>query len=388
MSRAGRWVSLAFGLVAASGSLAAPLPPVPDVRFAGPPTLMFDPAHDGCDGNDVPDAPARVFRRADGVLVMFGLHYTNHPLIGPKLDGLKIECRSALLAHGNPDPAAYDDRSWIAATWTRDGRAVDALVHHEFQANEHPGRCRFPGYMQCWFNTVLGVHSADGGRSFIKGDAPVVASAPFRQEVGQGRHRGFFNPSNIVSDGLFFYALASTTGWDGQEGGVCLFRTDRPDVPGSWRAFDGTGFTARFGDPYRGAASRDARCSTIAPFPAPVGSLVRQRGSGVWFAVFQASADANRFPVGGFYVATSRDLLHWSEPRLLLAGATNYDDPCRAGGRLLAYPALIDPDARGRNFDDVGPRATLLFASLRVDGCTITSDRTLLGRPVDLAIQR
>lgn len=363
--------------------------PVPEVRLTGSPRPVFDPARGGCDGSDVPDAPARAFRRSDGDLVLFGLHYTNHPLVGPSLDALKISCRSALQAHGDPDPGAYDDRSWIAATWTRDGRLVDGLLHHEFQANEHPGRCRFPTYMQCWFNTVLAIRSTDGGASFAKLDAPVVASAPFRQDADQGRHRGFFNPSNIVSDGAFFYVLASTTGWPGQEGGVCLFRTSDPDVAGSWRAYDGTGFTVRFDDPYKPVRARAAPvCATIAPFPAPVGGLVRQRGTGVWFAVFQAAAGAGVFPVSGFYVAASRDLLRWSAPRLVMPGATNYDDPCRAGGQVLAYPSLVDPAATGRNFDDAGPTADLFFAKLRVEGCDITGDRVMLRQAVTLGLAR
>lgn len=362
-------------------------PPRPDVRLVGAASVMFDPARNGCDGNDVPDAPVRAFRRADGAMVLFGLHYTNHALVGPSLDTLRISCRSAFQAHENADPATYDDRSWIAAVSTRDGRIVDALLHHEFQANEHPGRCRFPTYMQCWFNTVLAVRSTDGGATFTKLAAPVVASAPFRQDAEQGRHRGFFNPSNIVSDGVFSYMFASTTGWAGQDGGVCLFRTDDPDRPGSWRAWDGTSFSVRFADPYKMTPARpEAHCAIIAPFPAPVGGIVRQRGSGVWFAVFQASASAGVFPVAGFYVAASRDLKHWSVPRLLLAGATNYDDPCKAGARMLAYPALLDPDADGRNFDNAGATAELVFASLRVDKCAITSDRVMLRQPVTLGL--
>jgi len=40
----------------------------------------------------------------------------------------------------------------------------------------------------------------------------VVAAAPFRQEERQGRHRGFFNPSNVVSDGPFRYVMVTNTG--------------------------------------------------------------------------------------------------------------------------------------------------------------------------------
>ena len=120
----------------------------------------------------------------------------------------------------------------------------------------------------------------------------------------------------------------------------------------------------------------------IGPFPAPVGNVVRQRGTGLWLATFQAAKDAGSFPVSGIYVSASRDLLDWSGPRLLLKGTTNYESPCGADGRMLAYPTLVDPDATGRNFDDVGPRALLLYTSARAQGCQITSDRVLMRQPV------
>ncbi len=60
-----------------------------------------------------------------------------------------------------------------------------------------------------------------------------------------------------------------------------------------------------------------------------------------------------------------------------MASATLYDDPCKAGRSVVAYPSLLDPEATGRNFDDVGERALLTYATLRVEGCTVTSDRDL-----------
>ena len=150
-------------------------------------------------------------------------------------------------------------------------------------------------------------------------------------------------------------------------------------------ADDGRGFTVRRADPYRETPD-PAACRAIRPFPAPVGSVVRHRASGVWIAVFQAKADGRDFPEPGFYTTSSRDLLAWDKPRLLLAGHTLYDDPCGSAGRLIAYPALIDRAARGRNFDDVGDEAELYFAQLRVEGCQVTSDRPLIRRRVSLRI--
>jgi hypothetical protein len=240
--------------------------------------------------------------------------------------------------------------------------------------------------MSCWYNTILAYRSQDGGRDFTRNPAgSVVAAPPFKQETGQGRHRGFFNPSNIVADGRYFYFMASTTSWTGQSAGVCLFRNGDPADSASWRAFDGTGFGARFADPYAGRGAPPAAatpCRPIAPFPTPVGAIVRYRPSGDWLALFQAKRNTGYFAVSGFYYATSRDLLHWSAPRLLLMGDTLYDDACNSGGELINYPSLLDPASTGRNFTDVGDNARLFYVTLAVDGCSVSSRRNLLSEPM------
>lgn len=389
-----------LALLPAGPALAQDAPRLRVTLAQGAPEIVYAAPVDGCTPDDVPDAPVRAFRDASGGVTLFGLHYDNRALKGPDVGHLKIDCHLVYASHGDADPARYDDRSWIAATWTTDGRTVSALIHHEYQANEHPGRCRFPDYMQCWFNSVLEVRSTDGGADFARPPA-VVASAPFRQDVDQGRHRGFFNPSNIVSDGRFEYFLASTTGWDGaanaaglapelgreQQAGVCLFRSATPAEPRSWRAWDGRGFSVAYTDPYR-AAPHPAPCAVIAPFPAPVGSVVRVEPGGLWLATFQAKADAGAFPLSGFYIATSPDLLHWSAPRLLLAGPTLYDDACRAGGPLVSYPVILDPASPSRNFDRVGRTPDLYYDVLETEGCTVTGRRSLARRRLTIEAPR
>ena len=87
MSKLHSLLVLLLSGMAASSAHAAPLPVV---QPYGPPAVLFDPSRDGCDGNDVPDAPSRLFRNADGDIVLFGLHYTNHFLRGRSLDTLKV----------------------------------------------------------------------------------------------------------------------------------------------------------------------------------------------------------------------------------------------------------------------------------------------------------
>jgi hypothetical protein len=343
-------------------------------------------AADRCDADDVPDVDARAFRDERGGAVVFALHDLNRSLRGPDLDHLKIDCASAFRGHGDPNPAAYDDTSWIASLWTANGRDVVALIHHEYHAGEHPGRCVGGSAMACWYNTILESDSTDGGLTFDKPRHPVVAAAPFRQDVDQTRHRGFFNPSNIVSYAGAWYFFASTTGWPGQEDGACLFRSDSPRDAASWRAFDGRAFSIAYRDPYGPAAPPPKPCKVVKPFGVPVGSVVRYRATGDFLAVWQVKGGGEGpFPVSGFYYATSRNLLDWSAPRLLMAGPTLYDDACASGGRLINYPSTLDDTAQTRTFEDVGARPWLYFATLRVDGCDVTSDRALYRRRLAVA---
>lgn len=345
--------------------------------------VMFDPKRDACDGHDVPDVNPRAFRDSDNQVVMFALHDVNRPLRGKDLSHIKLDCKVAFQASFAANPAAYDHQNWIAATWTDNGKDIAAVVHHEFHG-ERNGQCSVPkekASLGCWFNTLIGAVSHDGGATFAKMTPPVIASAPFRQEVEQGRHRGFFNPSNIVGVAGQHYFFSNTTGWTGQRYGACLFRSAEPLKPGTWRAYDGKGFTIRYADPYGPKQPAPAECLPVAPFPVAPGAVVRHRASGTWIAVVQAWKDDKSYPVPGFYYATSRDLMAWSEPRLLFATKTLFDNACGAG-RLNSYPALLDEQAQTRNFEDVGDDAWLYYSSMRIDGCNHTSDRVLMRRKI------
>ena len=370
------WV-LAAGFATQPTSVAAV-----SVAVTGPPSVIFDTARDRCSPDDMPDINPRAYRDASGAMVMFALHDTNRALRGPDVGHLKLDCRVTLASPEDGDPARYDDRNFVTATWTEDGRNVGALVHEEYHADHH-GRCRLADELGCWFNTILAYRSGDGGATFARARPFVVAAAPFRQDVGQGRHRGFFNPSNIVADRHARYALIATTGWDGQSYGSCLFRTEDPGEPGAWRAWDGAGFTIRYDDPYAVRAPAAKPCETIAPFGYAVGSIVRHRATGTWLAVFQAK-QGGAFPLDGFYVATSRDLLHWDAPKLLLAGRTLYDDLCKVGSTIIGYPTMLDPASTARNFDEVGDHPDLLFTTMAVAGCQ-TGRRLLLRRGLTIS---
>ena len=370
--------------LATSAALAAG-PPAAAIRIAGAPETVFDSSKDGCTGIDTPDLNARAFRDADGAIVFFGLHFVNRALRGPDLSHLKIDCQIVLDSADNPDPAKFDGHNYIAATWTEDGRHIDAIVHQEYHADQY-GTCTAKGDLACWYNSLLAYRSDDGGHGFVKSTPSVVAVAPFRQEVEQGRHRGFFAPSNVVSEGKYRYFFGATTGWSGQDSGDCLFRSINPSDSASWRAFDGRDFTVRFPNPYASAAApRPAPCKTFAPFAFPIGAVVRQRGSGLWIAVFQASRKDPDLPVDGFYYATGKSLTDWSLPRLLVAGPTLYNGPCGSQTSLLGYPSLLDETAKTRNFEDAGTSPFLYFAEIGTKDCNFTGTRKLVRVKLEIA---
>ncbi len=336
----------------------------------------------------MPDVNPRAVRTDAGV-AMFALHHEARALRGPDLDRLKIDCSVALSSGDNEDPARHDGRRYITSLWALDGKRIAALVHNEYHAEAYPGRCVSKDGMACWWNSVLAFRSDDGARRFQPMQPLVVAAAPFRQHVGQMRHRGFFSPSNMVAHGRFVYAFVSTTGWDGQKFGACLIRNADPLKSDGWRGYDGRDFTVRWSDPYAtDARAAQASCAPADTFGFPVGALVRYRANGTFVAVWEAPRVDGRFPVAGFYYATSRDLIGWSAPALLMAGAVIHD-ACDGGrnrdGMTIAYPALLDPQAEGRNFDNAGDTPFLYFAQIRNNGCVAGAERVLVRVRVRIA---
>ncbi|WP_279478813.1 hypothetical protein [Aureimonas sp. SK2] len=349
--------------------------------------LLFDHGRDACETWDIPDTPSRAFRDAAGTIHLFQSHHRARPLRGPDFASLSHPCAVAFEGGGRDDPASFDNRSWIASTFSPDGRTVHAIVHDEYRGHL-AGVCGPDEAEACWYNTLTAAVSTDGGASFRAAETRLVAALPRRAAETRGGHAGLFEPTNIVAVQGGFAMMANVVAPPPQRSGNCLLRTDDLADASRWRAWSQGAFRTRFADPYARELDPGAHlCDPIDPasLPWPVTSLTRHRASGQWIATMKGRrADAAGVERTGVYYATSPDLLQWRGPALLLeAPLMGSGTPC-APERPIGYPALIDPASPDRNFAEVGDHPALTFVRARLDGCEIGPDRDIVMVPVEI----
>lgn len=353
------------------------LPLKADIIVTGRESIIFSHKRDKCRPDTIPDAPARAVRKNVNKILLFATDTHNFELTSPTAQNWKVVCTSTLASPHNEDPMAYDDNLWLAAFWNTKKNIINSLVHDEYHAEKHPGRCKFTDHIACWYNAITLARSIDGGKSFTQAVPPIVVAAPpFKQENYQGRRRGFFNPSNIIEVGNYWYSFIFTTGWEGQPSGTCIFRTENIDVGDIWRAYDGNDFEAVFSDPYRSSsAGSSPHCNVVSEHS--LSSVVKHRLSNSFIATFIRNHDEM------FFVSAmiSSDLIHWTAPTDILKIGSIGDKSCELG---YAYPVLIDFDAPGSNFDSIGGTASLIMTKFNLDHCHATLDRDLVSVPVEI----
>ena len=336
-----------------------------------------------CDSDDIPDIPARALHLADGTVELYAGNQRNRVERGADLLHVKHDCTVVMTGSGSDDPAAYNDRAWIAAPWTPDGITIFAVIYNEFHGQLRPTLCPTRRYMDCWFNALTAAVSHDGGRSFQRAPGhALVATLPYRfEQLGLGHH-GYFNPSNIVSFDGAAYMFAFATRANAQQEGNCLLRTTRIWQPESWRAWDGTDFAVAFADPYTEQVEPERHvCSPVAPASLrwPVTSLVRHRPTGQFIATMLNGARG-----GGVYYATSPDLVHWSPPALLMPAIGLGAWTC-ADSPPIFYPSLLDPASADRNFETVADAPVLFATRFKITSCRTSMDRQLIRWSVHIA---
>lgn len=347
------------------------------LTVAGDMTTVFSKARNACDPSDIPDAPARAIRIASGTVQLYATHFHNRRLVGPNLLNLSNDCRVVFQGSERDDPAAFDDRAWIASLYTPDGRTIFAAVHNEFQGHRRPALCPSGRYMDCWYNAVTAAVSHDEGASFSRfaPGSDLIAALPYRYDEVTGHHVGYFNPSNMVLDNGMLFMMVFATEVRTQRPGNCLLRTDRVSDPTAWRAWNGKGFETAFVDPYTTSPAGDAH--VCAPVGAghlrwPVTSLVRHAPTGLFIALMMNAARD-----GGVFYATSPNLVDWSSPVKLMSGQGEGGYRC-GDAAPVAYPSLLDPNSSDRNFMTIGNSVELFLTRFNLTGCKTNMDRDLI----------
>lgn len=385
-------VAVVLGLGAGAAVAAGPPAPAVTLSMAGDEEMVFRHERDACDPLMLPDSPARAFRDFDGMVHLFATHYLNWAMVGRSLDAARVDCRSVLRAPEDPRVERYDDRAWLQAFFTTDGRAIEALISHDFNGQRHPGGCKVvkPRPVDCWYGAITAARSEDGGYSFHQSPAParVVAEIPYRYDPTAARPRGFLTASNIVSRDGAAYALLYVEAEGPQRRGNCLVRTTEPATPSSWRAWDGAGFDVAFADPHATPTLTPERhiCPPVGAgiLDWPVRSLGWYAPARVYVAVLFASQRdaATGAAVPGVYYATSPDLIQWSRLARLLAAKQQLDPvACQS---YIRYPSLLDPSSPSRLFETLGGEDYLYYTRFNLHDCHQTLDRDLVRRRVSL----
>lgn len=333
-----------------------------------------------CDTWDLPDAPARAWRTADGTVHLVSSWATLYTASGPNLTHVSKDrapsgaCRVAFNSTMSGQNSLYSDHEWLVAPWLlEDGTTVVGYMHQEYHGWEH-GNCtvkpnrtvRLPQH--CWMVALTSTVSTDGGYTFRHGRPPpdhIAAVAPY-QYVPNLSGFGYGDPTGLVrhqSDG-YYYMLANSRQQHGLlKPGACVMRTADPADITAWRAWDGAGFTVTLrDDPYNMTFDpTTAGAHVCEPLP-PLGfyplclkwSTYYRRYMAVGEGMFQPSNGSA--PFFAYMFALSDNLTGWSTPPGLIRPALHGQ-----GSSSENYASVLDADSTDANFNDVGREAYFFY---------------------------
>ncbi|MBS7697970.1 hypothetical protein [Chelatococcus sp. YT9] len=317
-------------------------------------------------------------------MVLISGHLTNWFMEGDRLDSVKPNCSISSRAAESPNPAEFDDRYWIQALLPVGEGRVIGLGSQEFMGKRHKGVCDGPGAQSpCWYSSIVTV-SADAKDldfSLLPKAERLVASSskPFDPKV---KMTGFFTTSNIVRDGQYLYFVGWTAG-EAKPGpnGNCLFRSTVAEAArGEWKVLSEGQFT-RPPQAYRGDDAT-THCDNIGAGrqgKPPFGrfrSIVRLKSHDLWLATYNTG-----LPNPGVFYTTSKDLVNWSEPKML-ADFKPFWQSKGACQDYFEYPSFIDPASDSDIFDTAGDAFYVYFTRLNWTNCKRGMDRDIVRFPV------
>jgi hypothetical protein len=325
---------------------------------------VFDTKKDSCELIDIPDAPARAFVDYQGTVHLVSSYYVMRASLGPTLESVKHNCQIAYNSHHDPNPADFDDSTWLDSFFSVDGKTIVALGHMEYHGWEHPGECSEQGNYSasCWYNGDTFHLSHDGGYHFgsLKAPANYILSVPYPYIVNSGPE-GYSIDTNIVKAGDWYYAIATGWSWPGNclgmsdcfvYGGAAPIRASDITDPTSWRAWNGRDFDVAFADPYLGPVTNPFdHIFTPIPTIGYVNAINFHPASNLFIATLIDPYDTFYGPPG-LYLSTSPDLINWTQATLVVTIADLLAKEPK-GNWSYAYFSLLDPNSTDANFSTI-----------------------------------
>src|SRR5580698_96293 len=175
-------IFLVLGVLVLVATAVAQSRPAPDGQHApktptvtgvldGSRTAVFQTPQDSCNPNDIPDAMARAFRDYTGTVHLVAASSELFQSVGPSLASVQHSCEIA--HYSAPDPADFNDQTWIDSFYTFDGKTIAGLTHTEYHGWAHPGECTLKNrYGGCEYDSDTYHESKDGGYHFNSFKAP------------------------------------------------------------------------------------------------------------------------------------------------------------------------------------------------------------------------
>jgi hypothetical protein len=373
----------------------------PTVTATGPEQTVFDWSAQACQQLDIPDEPARAFRDSTGRVQLLASHYITRRFIGPDLNSVQHSCSILLSSVRNAEPAAFNDKVWVASPYTRNGRTIYALLNDEYQGWTHPNMCD-PSYssstpLRCWYNAITFASSKNNGNSYEIAplSGRIVASLPYPYQSGPGPY-GYFQPSNIVynaADSYYYVMVASYAQYQDQAEGACLLRTKTPGNSASWLAWDGSAFSVSFVNPYAspGTPSTGHVCAPVAVDR--IGTMTSSLTYNTYFGKYMLVGTETLYNpktgknVSGFFYSLSSDLITWGPARLLMTANFPWAYTCTKASEKPVYdPSVLDPNSTSRNFETTGQTMNLYYVRANFNGCSWGLDRDLVRIPIKFIV--
>jgi hypothetical protein len=343
-------------------------------------TAVFETPDQSCKPNDIPDAMARAFRDYTGTVHLVAASSELFQSLGPTLDSVQHSCRVGHYSANDPNPADFNDQTWIDSFYTLDGKTIAGLTHTEYHGWAHPGECHSQNYSECEYDSDTYQLSNDGGYHFnsFKAPANFLAGVPYKYQI-DGGPTGYSVDSNIVEWDGWYYALATSYAWppgcSGQtgphrclvQGGGSPIRTQNVFDTSSWRGWNGTDFSLSFADPYPGPVQhREDHVYTPVQYMDVVTAINILPTSNIVVATLWDPWD-NEYGPPGLYLSTSTDLVNWTKPTLV-ARLEQFLAQEPAGNWSYAYFSLLDPTAPDLNFSIIGDHPDLYYVRFDNNG--------------------